>query len=298
MAAKPEDLEWEPLRHFLAAARERSLSGAARRLGVEHSTVGRRIASLEQSLGAALVERGPAGLELTRLGTRVARLAKEMEHAAQRIAKLASAKRSTVRLVAPTGFLALLSPGLARLRKAEPGVALEIVSAGRRVDLRNGAADLAIRVGPSEDEHLVTRKVGEVAFALYAARSYLDRHGRPADLDDLSEHSVVGFQRGLSKMPAAEWLASRSSKATVVMRSREAVDLLTAVQSGAGLGVLPCFLARGDASLERLTAKPVALRPVSLVYRREARLSPQVRAVMRFVVEALRARARELNGER
>ena len=291
-------MEWEPLRHFLAAAREQSLSAAARRLGVEHSTVSRRIAGLEQVLGAALVERLPSGLELTPLGTRVARLAKEMERAAQRIGRLASARRSQVRLVVPTGFLALLSPELERLRRDHAEIALEIVSTGRRVDLRKGAADIAIRVGPSSDEELVTRKLGDVGFALYASRSYLQRHGKPANVDDLSGHSVIGFQRSLSHMPAAEWLAARSANAAVVMRSREAVDLLTAVQSGAGLGVLPCFLANLEPSLERLTPKPIALRPVALVYRREARLAPEVRAVMRFVVETLRRQSRDLRGER
>ncbi len=291
-------MEWEPLRHFLAAAREQSLSAAARRLGVEHSTVSRRIAGLEQVLGAALVERLPSGLELTPLGTRVARLAKEMERAAQRIGRLASARRSQVRLVVPTGFLALLSPELERLRRDHAEIALEIVSTGRRVDLRKGAADIAIRVGPSSDEELVTRKLGDVGFALYASRSYLQRHGKPANVDDLSGHSVIGFQRSLSHMPAAEWLAARSANAAVVMRSREAVDLLTAVQSGAGLGVLPCFLANLEPSLERLTPKPIALRPVALVYRREARLAPEVRAVMRFVVETLRRHSRDLRGER
>lgn len=298
MAQPADRSDWEALRHFHAAAEESSLSGAARRLGVEHSTVSRRIASLELSLGTALIERGPSGLTLTRLGARVAELVKEMDRAAHSIEKLAIEKRANVRLVVPTGFLELLSPRLERLRREQRHIALEVVSAGRRANLRKGAADLAIRVGPSRDEGLVTRKLADVASALYASRAYLTQQRAPIDVDDLGGHSVVGFQRALARTPAAEWLAARTENASIVLRGREAVDLVTAVRSGIGLGVLPCFLADREASLERLTPKPVALRPVSLVYRRESRLSPEVRAVMRFVVDAVREHAAELGGKR
>ena len=128
MDRKSAALDWEALRYFASAAHSKSLSGAARALGVEHTTVGRRLASLEQTLGAALVERGPSGLSLTRLGRRVFRSAQEMERIAASIAELAVAERTNVRLVVPTGFTALLTPHLQELNRTEPRLSLEIYS--------------------------------------------------------------------------------------------------------------------------------------------------------------------------
>lgn len=140
-------IEWDDLRCFLHAARAESLSGAARALGVEHSTMGRRISRLEASLGAALVHRGPTGLELTASGRRVFRLVAKMEAAAAAIDAVVVATRAVVRIVVPTGFAAILTSRLDALS----GVALDIVSSARKVDLGRGGADVAIRVGPVDE---------------------------------------------------------------------------------------------------------------------------------------------------
>jgi len=290
-------LEWDAIRYFLCAAQAKSLSGAARSLGVEHSTVGRRISSLEAVVGSALVVRTPSGLELTRLGRRVLRRALAMEKLAGAIAALADTERTRVRVVAPTGFSALFTPSLAVLHREQPGIELEVVSSSKRMDLRRGRADLAIRVGPVEDLELVVRKVGEVHSALYAARSYLAKTQKQVDPDDLSGQAVIGFHSSLAQMPAAEWLAARSRNARIVVRGREAVDMLSIARSGAGLAVLPCFLADAERELVRLTPQPVAARRVSLVYRRDARLSPELRAVIAFFADLLRQHARALRGE-
>ena len=291
------DLDWDALRYFLRAAQAKSLSGAARTLGVEHTTVGRRLSGLESAIGAALVERKPSGLELTRLGRRALRLASEMDRLARAIGELGVAQRESVRLVVPSGFTALLTPHLEALGRIRSGVSLEVVSSARRVDLRKGEADLAIRVGPIDDEALIARKLADVGSALYASRGYLARHKRAIDTNDLSGHSVIGFQRSLAAMPAAEWLSARSEHASIVLRSREAVDMVAAARSGAGLAVLPCFLADAEPALVRLTAVPIAPRRVSLVYRREARLSPAIRAVIRLVIDVMRGHATALRGD-
>lgn len=297
MASDADELDWECLRYFVRAAEARSLSGAARSLRVEHTTVGRRLAALEQALGAVLVIRRPAGLELTALGRRVQKLAAQMDGLSRGIAALAVTERTSVRLVVPTGFTVLLTPELETLHREQPRVALELVSGGRRVDLRKGEADLAIRIGPIDDNDLVARKLGEVGWALYGARAYLARHSEPVDVSDLAGHAVIGFHRSLAELPAAVWLAARAARATVVMRSREAMDMLSAVQGGAGLGVLPCFLGDADPALVRLTTSPMGYRRVSLVYRREARRSSEVRGVASFIVRVLRDQVARLRGD-
>jgi DNA-binding transcriptional LysR family regulator len=288
--------DWESVHHFLVAAESRSLSGAARRLDVEHTTVGRRIATLERAVGALLVVRGPKGLELTPVGEHVFRLASEMATLARAIHEVAIVERTNVRLVMPTGFTSLLTPELEALRRDQPRILLEIVSGARRVDVRKGEADLALRIGPIDDEQLVARKLAEVGSALYGSRAYLARHAARVDPDDLAGHSLVGFHRSLSDMPAATWLAARSAHATVVMRSREAADMLAAAESGAGLAVLPCFLGDAAPSLVRLTPEPIGLRKLSLVYRRESRLAPEFRAVVAFLSEVVRHHAKKLRG--
>lgn len=289
-------LEWGSLRFFLEAARCKSLAGAARALRVEHTTVGRRIAALERSLGASLVERGPSGLLLTPLGKKVFRIALEMERLAGSIRDMTVKQRSRVRLHVPTGFTMLLGPHLASFRTELPEVALEIVSGGRRAELRAGATDLALRVGRVKDESLVVRRVGEVGSALYGATSYLAEHKRALDLDDLSDHSVIGFHATLSETPAAAWLAARTGRATVVMRSRDASDMVAVARSGAGLAVLPCFLCASAPDLIRLTPEPVASARLSIVYRGDARISPEVRSFVELLVGVLRRGSSELSG--
>lgn len=296
MAARRESLNWESIRYFMHAAQAKSLSGAARSLHVEHTTVGRQLSSLELAVGAALVERGSGGLSLTAFGQRVLELALQMDGLACAIGEVALLERANVRLVVPTGFTALITPRLVELRARHPGIALEIVSGGRRANLRKGEADLAIRVGPIEDDELIARKLGEVGSALYASREYLARHPQPIDGRDLAGHAVIGFHAALAQMPAAQWLAARSQAAEVVMRSREAVDMLAAAKSGAGLAVLPCFLGDAEPALVRLTRAPISTRVLSLVYRREPRASAELRSVIGFVVGILREQAPALAG--
>ena len=296
MASEQHGSDWESVRHFLLAAQSRSLSGAARQLDVEHTTVGRRIAALERAVGVPLVVRGPRGLDLTPIGEQVFRLASDMAALARAIHEVAIVERTNVRLVVPTGFTALLTPELDALRRGHPRILLEIVSGARRVDLRQGEADLALRIGPIDDEQLIARRLADVGSALYASRAYLARHVAAIDPEDLTGHAVIGFHRALAAMPAAVWLAARSARANVVMRSREASDMLAAAQSGVGLAVLPCFLADAEPALVRLTREPVALRKLSLVYRRESRVSPEFRAVVAFLSELIKRHARRLHG--
>jgi DNA-binding transcriptional LysR family regulator len=296
MAGPAQALNWESVRYFLHAASTKSLSGAARSLRVEHTTVGRQLSQLERAVGASLVERSPSGLALTDVGQQVFQLALEMERAARAIAEVADSARANVRLVVPTGFAALLTPHLESLRREQPGILLELVSGARRVDLRKREADLAIRVGPVEDEELIARKLCEVGLALYGSRDYLARQQHEVDPDDLSGHALVGFHRKLAETPAAQWLAARAGKAHVVLRSREAVDMMAAVQAGVGLGVLPCFLADPERSLIRLTPTPIATRRVSLVYRRQPRLSAELRSVISLIVQLMRDQASRMLG--
>lgn len=293
-----DQLDWDDLRYFLRAAEARSLAGAARALRVEHTTIGRRLSALERALGAPLVLRRPDGLSLTALGESVLPLVEGVERAVLALREHVTSRRARVRLAVPSGFTQYFTEGIAELCKEHPGLALEIVSGARPVDLKKGEADLAIRSGPIADASLIVRKLFDSGWSLYAAESYLARRPAPRDPDDLTGHDVIGFDASLAATPAAKWMEEHALKATIVLRSREMTDMLTAAKSGVGLAVLPCSLGDEEPALRRLTSEVVATRSISLVYPREARLRPELRIVVRFVLDVMSKHADRFAGVR
>lgn len=298
MVRKAGHIDWDDLRFFLRAAQTGTLAGAARALAVEHTTIGRRLDALERALGAPLVMRGPDGLRLTPLGARVLPHVEEIDRAARAIVEQAAADRRRVRLAVPSGFAALITAELPRLTRAHADVSLELLSGSRPVDIKHGEADIALRTSPVTDPDLVAQKVGTTGWALYAARAYVERRGAPADVDDLTGHDIIGYDASLASVPGAQWLEARAAGATVVMRSRELSDMLTATKAGLGLAALPCLLGEDDPVLVRLTKDVIGRRALALVYRRAMLRVAPVRAVIRYVTELMRERAAIISGER
>ncbi len=290
------DVNWDDLRYFIAAARSSSLSGASRAMGVEHTTIGRRVSALERSLGAPLVVRSPEGLLLTPLGTRITPLVEDLERAIGAITELAASQRARVRVATPSGFARLISRDLARLRQDHPEIALEILSGARTVELKSGEVQLAIRVGAIADQQLIARKVCDAGFSLYASEGYLARKGAPLDPEDLAGHEIVGFDQVLASTPAGKWMASHSAGADVVLHAPQMTDVLSAVSSDAGIGLLPCFLEFDQPRLRRLTPKVLASAPMSIVYSREVRIAEPVRAVFEYLTAVLRRQAPLIGG--
>jgi DNA-binding transcriptional LysR family regulator len=290
------ELDWNDLRYFLRAAQAQTLAGAARAMGVEHTTVGRRLTALERSLGAPVFFRGPEGLRLTPLGEQLIPLVTEVERAVSAVRRAATAQAGRVRLAVPSGFTRLFTAGLGQLCLDHPGLSLELVSGSRPADLKRGEADLAIRSGPVADKELTARKLCESGFSLYASEAYLARRAAPRDPNDLTGHDVIAYDQSLAAVPAAKWIEERAASATVVFRSREMTDMLAAACGGAGLAVLPCMLGDGEPALRRLTPDVIARRTLSLIYRREAKLSKHVRAVIDFVVKVMRQHADQIRG--
>ena len=289
-------LDWDDLRYFLLAAQAGTLAGAARAGGVQHTTIGRRLSALECSLGASLFLRGPDGLTLTPLGEQMLPLAQKAERDMLAVREFVMSRRNRVRLALPSGLVALFADDLVRLGREHPELALETVSGGQLADLQRGDADLALRIGPIQDQDLVARPLGEVGSSLYASPRYLQEHPAPIDLLDLGGHRLVAFGTELSAMPAARWLQEHAGRAAVVLRTNEMATMLEAAAAGAGLALLPCMLADVDSRLVRVTPQVLARRGLSLVYRREQRGNRAVRIVAAFLIEALRLRAERITG--
>ena len=167
--AKSAHFDWDDLRYFLRASQARSLARAARSLGVEHSTVGRRLSSLEHSLGAPLMLRGPDGLQLTPLGVRLVTLIEQADRILAGIDGIVAAEMPSVRLAVPSGFAGIFATALTEPWPRPREFSLAIISGSRPADLKTGEADLAIRAGPVKDANLVAGKLCEAGFSLYAA---------------------------------------------------------------------------------------------------------------------------------
>jgi DNA-binding transcriptional LysR family regulator len=294
--AVTDDFNWDDLRYFLRAAQTKTLAGAARSLGVQHTTIGRRLTALERALGGALVLRGRDGLTLTPLGQRIAPLVQEVERAVSAARAAAKSERARVRLSVPQALTALFTQALAQLRLDHPEISVEIISDNRPPDLKRGEVDLAVLVRAVIDEDLVRRSLGDVGWSLYAADSYLVRRPEPIDPNDLSGHEIVALKADSTSAPAAKWLAEHAANATVVSRSNASASLVAAAVSGAGLALLPCFLAEVEPALKRLTPEVLIEHSVWLVYRREVRLAEPVRVAIRFVIDVMRKHADRLGG--
>jgi DNA-binding transcriptional LysR family regulator len=294
--ARAGDLDWNDLRYFLAAARAGTLAGAARALGVEHSTIGRRLTALEETMGAPLVTRSPDGLALTALGDRLLPLIEEVERAVQAAHAAAIGQKTRVRLATPSGWSRILTPHLPGFSAQHPHITIDLLGSSRMADLKKGEADLAIRQGPSDDEDLVVRSIGEVTWSLYAAPAYLARHPEPVDPRDLTGHDVLGFDPALARVPGARWLEQHGQRCHVVMRCRELMDMVAACAAGIGLAVLSSLAAAMEPGLVRLTDQVLGTSKLSVVYRKEVLIAEPIRAVIDFVTDVLRRELVRLSG--
>ncbi|MBL8949772.1 MAG: LysR family transcriptional regulator [Myxococcaceae bacterium] len=265
-------MNWDDLRCLQAALETKSLVAAARRLGVKHTTIGRRLQALEDVLGAPLFLRGPDGLRATGLAERLRPLVEATSLSVETLVRAAAADQSQLRIAVPSGFTKVLAPVIAKLRRAEPGLTLNVLSGSAPVNLRRGEADVALRYSTLTDPDLVSRRLRETTFYLYAAKGY-----RGSDL--------IGFEAAMAATPAAKWLEARGGN--VVLRAREIADKVAATVAGLGMAALPDIVADLEPGLVRVERAAIAKLTLSMTYRREQRVSRNVRAVTRALVETL-----------
>ena len=293
---RTDRVDWDGLRYFRAVAAAHTLSGAARELGVEHTTVARRIDGLEAELGARLFLRNPRGYVLTRVGETILETADSMEQQMDRAVRLARGQdvemQGAVR-VATADALAthLVVPALPTLLRENPKLRVEIVSDTRQHDLSRREADVALRLGSSSDERLIVKKLGVLGFGLYGARAIVDKGL------DLRKASYVDFDETVGSQPHDAWLAEHVPGASVVLRANRQHTLLEAIRGGVGLGILPCFIADPDRALLRLRGPDeVFARELSLLVHADLHRSRRVRAFMDSVAAYVVANAKRFAG--
>ncbi len=278
-------LEWSDLRVFLAVSTSSSFTAAAKAVHLDQTTVGRRIASLEATLGTKLFRRGRDGLALTAEGHGVLRLAREMEAAAlaleRRVGGRDRAAQGPVRMATIETFGSrFLAPRLPEFRRKHPEIEWTLVTSTRTVSLTRREADVAVRLERPSQADLVARKLGTYAYALYASPSYLAKRATVAR-GDLAAHDVLGFDEELS-FPEAVWLSERARR--YALRTNSFSVLERAAMAGVGVAVLPCFLADGRDDLVRLDpSEDVSARSLWVVVHAELATQTRVRAVVEFV---------------
>ncbi|MBL8917490.1 MAG: LysR family transcriptional regulator [Myxococcaceae bacterium] len=290
-------MNWDDLRFVAAVAKHGSLLRAAKALGVQHTTVGRRVEAAERSLQARLFIRTTAGLVLTVEGQRLVEPLEQVEDAVSALERRAVAGHDEVsggvRVTAPETFgAAWLAPRLALLSRRYPALTIDLNPTGEVLNLGRRQAELAVRFFRSKHEDLVVRRVGEVAFGLYGARAWLAKHPLRS-VKELTGRPLLSSPPGDLE---ARWLERLAPGARPVFVSVFTLALLEAAKAGAGLAVLPRYLGDAQPELEHLPMPDPPMEPVWLTVHRDLRATPRVRAVFGFLVEEFERDAPALRG--
>lgn len=293
-------LDWNDLRFFLAIHRARTLAGASRELGVEHTTVGRRLTAMENALGAKLFVRTPDGFSPTTAGEAILPHAEQAEAALVAIEHVAQGDddraEGAVRLTTSETFAGFVGRRLGDLRAKYPKITVEVLSGNANLDLMRREADIALRMAATKQPELLCRSIAKMGWSLYAPRSYVEEREVVAPLVSLRGHDVIGFNESLAGVPGAVWLAAHGEGANVVVRSGSIPAALNAALGGLGIAAIPCFLGDSEPTLVRLTPDLIGERDMFLVVHPDLARIALVRVVMDFFVERFAAEADILSG--
>lgn len=280
-------LDWENLHCFAAFARQRSLSAAARELGVEHATVSRRIAALENELKLKLVDRRARAYYLTADGERIAAMAQRMEEEVFAVERAAQAGQDVlsgeISITAPPMMTAwLIAPRLHEFQQQHPGIRVRLITETRIASLPRREADLAIRLSRPTEPDLVARKIGSLKFWLYGTKDYLDRHAPGA-------RGFLAYDESMELSEQQQWLRAVLAGRPLVMQSNNLDVQYQAARHGAGIINLPFFMGDHDAKLSRVEDEEYIplVREIWLAVHSDLRDVPIVRVVMPFITTCL-----------
>lgn len=282
-------LDWNDIKVFLATARSGSLAAAAKRLKIDQSTVSRRLANLESALGLALFERLPSGLRLSEVGQRLLGHAEQVESA---VISLQQEDHpgdgligGRVRLATMEGIASLyLAERLGRLREHHPDLMIDLVTSAQTVYVNRREADLFLSFFKPPGKGLISEQIGVFRLGLYAAPSYLARHGCPIDLGALKQHHFVSYVEDLIQVDCVRWLDDLLEEPQTVFRSTSMIAQKSAALGGLGLVLLPSFaVSARDDLVPVLYDDAFTTRELWLNVHADLQFAPRVRAVMAFL---------------
>ena len=253
--------DWNDLRVFLGAARSTAFTEAAAKLGLDPTTVARRVQRLEHELKATLFVRSPRGLSLTAAGAALFEAAKQVEATMAEVeAGEVGALAGTVRISVSEGFGAqFIAPAAPAFLKTQPGLSLEIVANAGFLSASSREVDLAVTLGPPTSQRLEVEKLTPYSLRLYAAPSYLAERGAPGSAADLGGHDFVGYIDDLIYAPELRYLAEIEGAGKPRTTSSSIRAQLELTAAGAGLCVLPDFMAVNNRRLAVVLGDSVRL---------------------------------------
>ncbi|MCU7250863.1 LysR family transcriptional regulator [Pseudomonas koreensis] len=288
-------MNWDDARVFLAVCRESTLRGAARVLGVDQATVGRRINALERSLSATLFLRTSEGYALTAVGEAAFKSAEKMEHSAleleRQIQGLDDRLTGTVR-VSTTDSLAIdfLIPAMARLHERHPDVRVQLDATTQMLSLAKREADIAVRNARPDNPDLIARRIARWPVGLFASQAYIDAHGVPTPGTAFEGHDLVVYQPYLERNKEMTLVSEPVSRGRIVASLGSSLLGRRSIAAGLGVGEIPVYMGNRD-GLVRLW--PERTRPlpyeVWLVTHADLRHTARVKAVITQIVEAFAA---------
>ena len=282
-------MNWDDLRVFLAAARRGSHKAAGKQLGVDPTTVGRRLQALERALGAKLFQRTPEALVLTPAGAallvRAQNAEAELLSGERELAAADDRVEGELRVTAGDGLVhCVLLPALGELRQEHPHLRLELRAETAVLDITRREADVALRFGRPREPSVVGRRLAQVDFGLYASDAYLARAGHPRGVAGLAEHDFVGFPSALDETPQVRWLTRHVPRPRYVVRANTTTAQLQAAADGHGVALLTGYAAAREPRLRRLLSHTVGLtRELWFVTHADLRQLARVVAFRRFV---------------
>jgi DNA-binding transcriptional LysR family regulator len=292
-------IEWDDLRYILAVASAGSLAGAARNLGVNHTTVLRRVGAFEARLGLQLFERMPTGYVLTVGGEELVAAARQIDDTVTSLERKLAGQdlrlSGAIRVTSTdTLMVSILPEILAEFRAAHPGIGIEIALSNVMLNLTKREADIAIRPAKDPPETLVGRRIAKIAFAIYGSSQYLSRRRKT---DDLAGHQWVGPDDSLADTSVAQWMRSELPESEVVLRADSLLGMREAARVGLGLAALPCYL--GDTSPGLVCMhRPIAAMQTMLwiLTHEDLRRTARIRAFTEFAAKAFARRRLLLEG--
>ncbi len=287
-------LDWDDLRFFLAIARHGSLTAAAKDLRVAQSTVGRRLASLEENLSVRLLHRTPDGYRLTLAGETVRSQAERVEAEALTVERTVAghdAKLQGIVRVSCTETLAVhvLAPCFVALQHHHPEIQVELVPKPLEVSLSMREADIAVKLEPSDRNDLVVRRVGSMAFGLYASPLYLQRHGMPDFTIGCEGHRLMTSLDDVDGDDQAAWFTQVASRTRPGLQTSSHEALVVAARCGGGLACLARFRADPDPCLTMLPT--LATAPAADIYilvHKDSRATPRIQVTTMAIAHAIR----------
>jgi DNA-binding transcriptional LysR family regulator len=285
---------WDDLRLVLAIERSRNLAAAAGALGVNHSTIFRRLNALEEELGSKLFERLSTGYRATESGRRLLEAAERMESEAialdrdltGRDTRLVGQLRVTC---SETLAYRTLIAEIARFQERYPGITIDLLVDNKVIDLSRREADVALRATRPREGDLFGRKLNDVRWGLYASADYLKTHAAPKRFADIERHPLIGWSESAPQTLAAAWLMRSAPLATIGFRGSSIINQMVAAKEGLGIALLPTYLAREEPDLVQLLGPIKDLTTeLWIITHRSLKDTARVRAFMETVGDAVK----------